>query len=121
VRGAELDSALAGLDDFRAEGGIVEPSRIPGVKPAFEALYVGADGRIWTFLHSEGDALSPPPQETWLDVFDPDGVYRGLARADARLEPFQPTPVFTATHAYAVAVDDLGVQHVVRLRIEPTR
>ena len=121
VREEEPDSALAGLENFRRRGGVVDLSLIPDVKPAFEALYVGADGRLWTYLHTDGDALTPSPSETWFDVFGPDGVHEGVARARSRLEPFTPTPVFTPTHVYAAALDEFEVQYVVRLRIEPAR
>lgn len=121
VQPAELDSALASLESFRRRGGIVDAALIPRVKPAFEAVFVGVDGRAWTYLHLAGDALSPGPQETWLDVFGPDGVHQGVARAMSRLEPFTPPPVFTETHAYAAALDEFEVQYVVRLRIDPVR
>ena len=117
VQNAELDSAMAGLDGFRSRGGTVDPSRIPRVKPAFQALFVGEDGRLWTHLHTAGDALNPGPSETWLDVFAPDGVLLGMARARSRLDPDIP-PVFTRAHVYATATDDLRVQYVVRLRVE---
>ena len=120
VQSAELDTALARLDGFRSRGGTVDLSRIPRVKPAFEALSVGEDGRLWTHLYTAGDALNPGPSETWLDVFAPDGVHLGMARARSRLDPDIP-PVFTRTHVYAAATDDLGVQYVVRLRIEEVR
>jgi hypothetical protein len=121
VQGEELDSALAGLEAFRGRDVDLDFTLIPDVKPAFEALFVGSDGRVWTYLHTDGDARKPAPTETRLDVFGPDGVHQGVARAMSRLEPFTPTPVFTATHAYAVALDEFEVQYVVRLRIEPVR
>lgn len=123
VEAAERDTALAELDDLRRNSPEVDvdASLMPRVKPAFEAIYVGTDGRVWTYLHARGDALSPGPRETRLDVFGPDGVHQGVARVRSRLEAFEPTPVFTATHAYAASLDDLGIQSVVRLRIEPRR
>ena len=120
VQDAELDSALARLDGFRSRGGTVDPSRIPRVKPAFQALFVGEDGRLWTHLHTAGDALNPGPPVTFLDVFSPDGVHLGMARGRSRLDPDIP-PTFTRTHVYAVPADDLGVQYVVRLRVERVR
>ena len=58
-----------------------------------------------------------------LDVFTDDGVY--LGRLDAppiSAVPGTPMPLVRDGHLYAVARDDLGVEHVVRYRImRPTR
>jgi len=118
VQAAEMDQALADLEAYRRRGGTVDRSRIPNVKPAIRALFVGHDARVWTYLHIEGDALDPGPRETRFDVFAADGTLLGIARAFLRLEPYTPAPVFTSGHVYAIAVDDLGVQSVVRFRIE---
>lgn len=106
--------------------------QIPNQKPAFRDLFAGRDGRIWVLLHAgarpaperavEPTPGEPEPPVPWLepmlfDVFKLDGTYLGQVKAP---EGFQttPPPVFGPDHVWAVVEDDLGVQYVVRFRIE---
>ena len=55
-------------------------------------------------------------QERALDGFDPQGIYLGHLSLPAGIR-ISPRPVFKDGRMYAVAEDELGVQHVVRLSI----
>ena len=103
---------------------------IPGHKPFFRALRAGRDGRIWVRLSTEGRRVDNPDHDpddpasfpvTWeedtrYDVFEPDGTYLGVVVAPDEFTSF-PVPVFGRDHVWAVAVDEQGVQRVVRYRI----
>ena len=104
---------------------------IPDYKPFFTELLAGRDGRIWVRLSAEGrkienenhDPENPRSEPaTWVeptryDVFEPDGTYLGTV---ASPDDFYPDlrPVFDGNHVWAVTRDDLGVERVVRYRIE---
>ncbi|MDE2764216.1 MAG: 6-bladed beta-propeller [Gemmatimonadota bacterium] len=105
--------------------------RIPDHKPVFTQLLSGRDGRIWVRLATEGrrvenedhDPENPFSQPvTWeestrYDVFESDGTYLGVVVPPAEFSP-HPHPVFDGDHVWAVARDGLGVERVVRYRIE---
>jgi len=105
--------------------------RIPDHKPVFTELLTGRDGRIWVRLSTEGRRIENENHDpenpfsepvTWrestrYDVFEPDGTYLGPVVPPDEFAP-SPDPVFVRDHVWAVTVDDLGVQRVVRYRIE---
>lgn len=106
--------------------------RVPDVKPYFNDIIVADDGRIVLSVEGpgvEGDDPNHDPtdptsvEQRWrstrsLDFFETDGTYQGrVALPD--LPTFTPT-VIRDHHLWAVVADDLGVQRVVRYRIEPT-
>ena len=105
--------------------------RIPDHKPVFNQLLTGRDGRIWVRLSTEGRRIENEDHDpenpfseavTWrestrYDVFEPDGTYLGVVVPPDDFAP-SPDPVFVRDHVWAVTVDDLGVQRVVRYRIE---
>lgn len=107
---------------------------IVGTKPPFRGIHTDRDGRIWVRLHAPGrevatgtDAGDAPPGQPsappeWtepilFDVFDPDGRYLGQVEApeDFRTSPL---PVLGTERVWAVAEDELGVQSIVRYRIQ---
>ena len=104
---------------------------IPGHKPFYQGLLAGRNGRIWVKLVTEGHAVENenhdpenPRSEpvTWeeslrYDVFEPDGTYLGVVAPPDEFMPFA-QPVFDGDHVWAVTRDELGVQRVVRFRIE---
>jgi sugar lactone lactonase YvrE len=112
VTRADRDSALASLDDFVKEGGKIDPSRIPGTKPAYSAFIVDIEGNVWVLPFTE-----TAQQDRLVDVFDPEGRYLGRVSLPFKVES-SPWPIITDRHIYAVTEDDLGVQYVVRGRIE---
>lgn len=104
---------------------------IPDRKPVFNQLLSGRDGRIWVRLatlgrrvenenHDPENPLSEPvtwEESTRYDVFEPDGTYLGVVVPPDGFAAF-PDPVFDGDHVWAVTTDELGVQRVVRYRIE---
>lgn len=104
---------------------------IPDVMPPFNGVYAGVDGRIWVSLHqpvTEEDNPDFDPAEEgslptrWItptvyDVFEPDGTYLGRVHTP---EDFSagPQPVFGTDWVLATTRDDLGVQRIVRYRID---
>lgn len=107
---------------------------IPSHKPFFRELLAGRDGRIWVRLwtggrpvdnmdHDPDDPGSLPviwEEETRYDVFEPDGTYLGVVVAPDGFSGF-PAPVFDGDRVWAVTQDELGVQRVVRYRIQTGR
>ena len=106
-------------------------SRIPDHKPVFQELLAGRDGRIWVRLSTEGQRVenenhdpenpfsSPVIWRTPIryDVFESDGTYLGVVVPPDEFSA-SPDPVTDGDHVWAVARDELGVERVVRYRIE---
>lgn len=106
-------------------------SRIPDLKPVFRELLVGRDGRIWVRLSTEGQRVENEDYDpenpfsypvTWrtsirYDVFESDGTYLGVVVPPDEFSA-SPEPVFDRDHVWAVTRDELGVERVVRYRIE---
>lgn len=104
---------------------------IPDVKPPFADLNVGRDGRIWVSRTGEAYEREDPNydpsepeavernwgEERMFDVFESDGTFLGTVAMPRDLSPY-PQPLFDGDRVWATATDDLGVQRVVRYRIE---
>ena len=101
---------------------------IPATKPPYRSLHVGRDGRIWVMLSQPGVEADDPfydpttpnaVEDRWkeplaFDVFEPDGRYLGQVSGPTGLGMF----VFEGDKVWAVMRDAMGVQRVVRYRIE---
>ena len=104
---------------------------IPERKPFFRQLLAGRDGRIWVRLATEAQPVENEDHDPenpfsapvfWeepvrYDVFEPDGTYLGVVAPPDGFSTFV-APVFDGDHVWAVTRDELGVQRVVRYRIE---
>ena len=104
---------------------------VPDRKPVFNELLTGRDGRIWVKLLTAGQRVENenhnpenPFSErfTWrestrYDVFEPNGTYLGVVVPPDEFSA-SPDPVFDGDHVWAVARDELGVERIVRYRIE---
>lgn len=111
---------------------------IPRDKPAYEALYVGSDGRIWVALVAEQrvgggasmgiggggagaprgaprpESTTPQPRRPALyDVYEPDGTYLGQVRVPAGFASF----VRRGDQVWGVELDEDDVPRVARYRI----
>lgn len=104
---------------------------IPEHKPFYQQLLAGRNGRIWVRLVTEGHSVENenhdpenPRSEpvTWeeslrYDVFEPDGTYLGVVVPPGEFMRYV-IPVFDGDQVWAVTRDELGVQRVVRYRID---
>ena len=104
---------------------------IPETKPAFSGIWTGRDGRIWVlregpgYESEDGDYDPSDPFDTeirWrserlLDGFRADGTFLGTSVLPRDLDSTVP-PVLAGDHLWAVTRDELGVQRVVRYRLE---
>jgi hypothetical protein len=104
---------------------------IPDEKPPFDALYVARDGRIWVTVAQTGFEEENPdfdPREDgsrptrWsepvaFDVFGEDGTYFGQVHTPEGFST-RPTPVIDGDYVWAVTEDELGVQRVVRFKLQ---
>lgn len=116
---------------FTVPGWTWDGPRIPERKPVFGELLVGRNGRIWVSLTTEGQRVENENHDpenpfsepvTWrestrYDVFESDGTYLGVVVPPGGFSP-GPDPVFDGDHVWAVARDELGVERVIRYRIE---
>lgn len=104
---------------------------IPDRKPFFDRLFTGRDGRIWVMIPQAGMEVEDPdydPQDPesvpdrWkepvaFDVFEDDGTYLGRVTTPMGFSA-RPTPVFDGENVWATTRDELGVQRVVRYRVQ---
>ncbi|MCY3808166.1 MAG: 6-bladed beta-propeller [Gemmatimonadetes bacterium] len=104
---------------------------IPEHKPFFHELLAGRDGRIWVRLATEAQRVENEDHDPedpssmpvdWreplrYDVFEPDGTYLGVVAPPEAFTHWV-EPVFDGDHVWAVTRDELGIQRVVRYRIE---
>ena len=114
------------VPDWRWDG-----PAIPDHKTVFNELLTGRDGRIWVRLATAGHRVeneSHDPEDplseavTWresirYDIFEPDGTYLGVVAPPDGFRS-HPDPVFDGDHVWAVTKDELGVERVVRYRID---
>ena len=112
VTQADIDSAMTGFEWFIRNGGKVDPSRIPGTKPATEEFLFDDEGNIWVL-----PVTSRAEEGRVVDIFDPEGRYLGRIQLPFQLST-NPPPVFRDGYVYAVTEDELEVPYIVRARIE---
>jgi hypothetical protein len=95
------------MRSFVQQGGVVDRSRIPDVKPPIERLWLDDLGYLWTQRSRPENASG-----TLFDVFDPEGRYLGEVLAPLSLQ----TVLIRGAALYAVAtVEEVPV--IVRFRI----
>ena len=110
VTASERDSVLALWGSPQAR---LQPEDIPPAKPVLLRVFSGDAGYVYVLPHLQGRAPG-----SVLDVFTDDGSYVGRLDTPPILAvPGTPIPLVRDGHLYAVARDDLGVEHVVRYRI----
>jgi hypothetical protein len=108
VTGTEKDSGIARLRSFVQQGGVVDRSRIPDVKPPIERLWLDDLGYLWTRRSQTEGARG-----TLLDVFDPAGRFLGEILAPLALQ----TVLIRGTALYATATGEDDVPVIVRFLI----
>jgi hypothetical protein len=115
---AEIDSAISQMSWFTDQGGRIDRSKFPAVKPALQRISVSETGHLLiTPLTAEfGSGWSATPKA--LDVFEPAGRYLGRLDLPAGFQSASPQPRFVDDYVYAVVLDELDVPFVVRYRLE---
>jgi hypothetical protein len=110
--------------------------RPPPERPAYASIVLPGDGRTWVFPSQPARPLEVPPEITeqtgitraWqlafngsFDVFDADGSWRAVVRLprEARYSgfPTEPEVVIRGDTVWAVALDSLDIQYVVRYQV----
>ena len=119
VSRAERDAALESYDRLVQHGGRVDPSRFPTEHPAFADLIVDQSGFLWVTpaTPQEGEiteSVLSQLRPATFDVFDDSGTYLGRVATSLPLL----RPKITEQHLYGTTLDDLGVQYLVRMRID---
>ena len=109
VTSAEKDTGIAQLRWFTEQGGVVDRSRIPDVKPPISWFWVDDQGYVWTRRSQPAQATG-----TMLDVFDPGGRFLGEVHAPLELGT---TALIRGAALYAIATDADDVPVIVRFRI----
>lgn len=111
VTAAERDSVLDAVRK-RAAGRHVDAGKVPRVKPAFQRIDVDDRGYLWV-----RPSLPHGLTGVVFDVFDAEGRYLGHIATNNRFASYAPLEI-RGDRLYGVDRDTLGVQYVVRMRIE---
>lgn len=113
---AERDSAMKAARD-RLEQMIptppsLNPAEVPDTKPPVFAISVDDGDRLWVRLTEHHAA------PTVYDVFDLDGRHVETVELPGRVDRYVP-PTIVGDRVWAVVIDELDVQSVVRYRLVP--
>lgn len=112
VTDADRELARENLEWFTRQGGRIDLSRLPRTKPATRSFVQADDGHLWveqeTTIEDAGRVY---------DLFDPEGRFLGTMRLPFPLAS-APFPIIRGDQLYGVTRDELGVQYVVRARVE---
>ena len=121
--------------DFKVKWGILP--RLPSELPAYARLILPGDGRIWVWPTQPSMRMALPSEmqesfgetHTWavswsgvFDVFSADGEWLAVVKLpeEARYSgfPTEPSIFIRGDTLWAVAVDSLDVQYVVRYQVD---
>lgn len=112
VTAADRERARDELAWFTERGGRIDLSLLPGTKPAAVGFFLDDEGDIWV------ERVTDPAEAGRVhDVFDPEGRFLGTVTLPFPLAG-TPFPIVRDGMLYGVTEDELGVQYVVRARIE---
>jgi hypothetical protein len=113
VTPAERSAALESLEDFVEDGGRIDASRIPSIRPFLTSFAVDDRGYVWVAVQGPDDA-----EMVRYDVFRPDGRYLGAVPTTTSLAFWPAPPIFSEEFVYGFTRDQMGVPFLVRMRIE---
>jgi hypothetical protein len=113
VTEAEKDSIMQQVPDVPPGVPTLTRRDIPNEMPAFDRIYLDGAGHLIVQPN-----VSPERRGRVFDVFDDDGRYLGQVTADVAFETLPVLPQFYDDVVLGVTEDSLGVQYVVRARIE---
>jgi hypothetical protein len=115
VTADQRDEARELMQGVIDQGVRFDDSMLPDRHPSFDTMFADDRGYIWVRPHrpsTPGDATTPGLRLVPWDVFDPDGRYLG------RLEGLPRTISVYGNHIVGIATDELGVNYVLRYRID---
>lgn len=107
----EADSSVQMEKILRRQSHGQAPPPAPGYLPVYYAFMEDEDRYLFVVLTSPAGAT-----DTYVDVFDPKGIYLGAMIAPYPIER-RPQPLVCHNHVYFVTKDDLNVPYVVALKI----
>lgn len=113
VTSADIDRAMTGLEWFTRQGGKIDRSKFPSVKPALDDFFLDDRGDLWVEPVVADSAMTGRV----FDVFDAGGRYLGRLRLPFTLSTY-PKPVIRDDRLYGVTRNADGVEFVVIARIE---
>jgi hypothetical protein len=109
VTAEDREEALGRYEWFTQQGGKLDPSKVPSVKPAFSGPFFDDRGYLWI----NGSRAAGEPDA--YDIFDPDGRYLGQITAPEGVS--MQRPLVLGDTYYSVVTDDLDIPYVMRARI----
>ena len=104
----ELEQAREGYKWFTDQGGKIDMSRFPRVKPVVTSFFVDDQGNLWVERAENENHL--------FDVFTSEGYFLGQVIFPFSLRSSQ--PIFRNGLLYAMTEDEFGAEMIVRARIE---
>lgn len=112
IPAAERDSSIASIREEMAQygGGNQDWSKVPTTRPAVAGMFLSEEGELWV--------RTPAANGELLDVYDPFGRHLRTVRNPLHLYTWV-RPHVRGDQLWAVVVDDLDVQYVVRARMAP--
>lgn len=113
VTEADIEQVRAEFERVTSQGGGMDLTRLPETKPPTAGFFVDDQDNIWV------ERVTEDLQESGQvhDVFDPHGRFLGTVTLPFPLSRL-PRPAVRGNRIYGVTTDSLGVQYVVRARIE---
>ena len=104
----ELEKTHEAYKWFTDQGGQIDISRFPRVKPVVTSFFVDDEGNLWVNRAENENHL--------FDVFTSEGYFLGQVIFPFSLRSSQ--PIFRNGLLYGMTVDELGAEVIVRARIE---
>lgn len=116
VADEELEEAIGRLEWFTRQGGTIDRSKFPGSKPSTTSFFVDDEDNLWVQravrFGEEADA------DRSFDIFEAEGRFLGTVTLPFALPWSIPEPIVRGDFLYGVTNDEVGVEYVVRARIE---
>lgn len=116
VTAADVEGVLSSqfYEQFQQMGGIIDRSRIPRTKPAYERIIEDDQGFLWVWPASGQEA-----ERQFLDVFDPEGRYLGQVETPERISSaiVDPPPLIRGDRMIAIVRGEFDVPQVVVARV----
>ena len=116
IAAADRDTAIDRVREQLQRFGAADQdwSKVPTVRPSVLSILLSDEGHLWVETPN-------PAGGTSYDRYDRDGTYLGSVASDLRMADrlYGLRPVVRGDRLWAVVLDELDVQYVVRYRIVP--